>query len=73
MSCWQVVGLILTGNVRKGLIVARLAIRQPQTISLLPQEELKFPNWLIIGAIVCSKSCERTLQNEKGVMATYMD
>jgi hypothetical protein len=73
MSCWQGVDLIVTGNVRKGLIVARLAARQPQTINLLPQEELKFLNRLIVGAVVYSKSCEQTLQNEKGVMATYMD
>ena len=72
MSCWQVVDLILTGNVRKGLIVARLAVRQPQAISLLPQEALKFLNRLIIGAIVYPKSCEQTLQNE-GVMTTYRD
>jgi hypothetical protein len=70
MSCWEG---ILTGNVRKGLIVARLAVRQPQTISLLSQEELKFLNRLIVGAIVYSKSREQTLQNEEGVMATYMD
>jgi hypothetical protein len=52
MSCWQIVDLALTGDVRKALIVAGLVVRQPQKISLLPQEELKFLNRLVIGAIV---------------------